>query len=724
MIRNRPGRLPRRLAWAAVALLALYALYLVAGNAFLHSRAARDLVNRKPEKFRMEWAGGHTLWPGHVSLRGVRMEGHVRRVGWAVEAEHARGRIALWPLLRREVRLPRVDADGLSGSLARAAGDIPPPEYRPGGWTLRIDRIVAGGIRGGELFGWKLAGNGRAEVGFRKRFHGGEVELFPSAAHFDGLAATRDGQDWLRDARLDATFALAPHRSADYPGLARLQLLAASLDLDGSVASLRTRLETDGRYQVGLLPGEGRVTARLALAGNALQPGGRVRVQAPLQVVDARGDELGNTFELSLDVDEDMRLRASAPEVPGHGLAVDADLRVPGRELPLQDWRARLAQAVGHARGRWHVPSIGALVALFAQADWLGLEGSGTVEGDLRLEGGRLREGSRLAARDVVARADVLGSRFSGRAHAEARIEAGVDGTPRSRVSLVLDRFAAAPGGAPSRPYVEGGGLRVDLEADARLAHMRDSSRARIRFNGARVPDLARFDPYLPNDRLRFGGGSGTLDGDLHVDGLGDVVEGTLRIRGRQVDLSVAGVDLRGDVEIDGRLRRGNLRRGNFDLGGTRVELRNVSFSEPGGATRSGWWAMLELERGQVEWKHPASLGGRLQARMKDVGFLLAMFADRARYPAWISRVVDAGEARVEGLWQWRDDALVLDRVRAANDRFDVAARMRLHARAHDGDLYVGWRKLGVGVELRGGRHRFHLRNAREWFDSHPHLLP
>src|SRR5690606_12355197 len=61
MVRNRPGRLPRRLAWAAVALLALYALYLVAGNAFLHSRAARDLVNRKPEKFRMEWAGGHTL---------------------------------------------------------------------------------------------------------------------------------------------------------------------------------------------------------------------------------------------------------------------------------------------------------------------------------------------------------------------------------------------------------------------------------------------------------------------------------------------------------------------------------------------------------------------------------------------------------------------------------------------------------------------------------------
>ena len=57
---------------AAIALGLLYVAYLAAGNAFLHSRYAHELVNRKPEKFQMDWNGGHTWWPGRVVLRQAR----------------------------------------------------------------------------------------------------------------------------------------------------------------------------------------------------------------------------------------------------------------------------------------------------------------------------------------------------------------------------------------------------------------------------------------------------------------------------------------------------------------------------------------------------------------------------------------------------------------------------------------------------------------------------
>lgn len=713
----------RWLRWVAIGLLLLYAAYLAAGNAFLHSRHAHDLVNRKPEKFRMDWTGGQTWWPGRVVLQGVRMDGHVRRTRWSVQATRASGRIALLPLLRRQIRVPWVEADGVSGSVARADTELPRPEPRAGGWTLRMDRIASDSIAGGDVFGWKIAGQGRAEVGFSKQFRGGPVELLPSSARFLDATASRDGEDWLREARIDATFALASHLSSDSPGLAKLDLLSATLDLDGKTVALRSVLGADGRYGFDAMPGEGQVTARLALAGGELAQGGQLRLHTPLHSVDPAGVDQASVLDLSLDVDEGLHLRAQVPDRPGHDIALDADVRLPGRALPLRDWRQRLVQATGTARGRWHVPSIGGLVALFAQADWLALEGSGTVEADLELAHGRLVEGSRLRARDVDAHANVLGNRFSGRAQADAVIEAGDGGALLSRVDLAMQRFRVAPDSAPSKPYVEGNDLRVDLVSDARLDRMRETSRARIRFDNARVPDLAVFNPYLPNDKLRFGGGSGTLTGDLRVDGAGDVGEGTLRVDGRGARLAVAGVDLRGDIALDGRLRRGNLERGNFELGGTRVALRNVAFTERDGASRSGWWATLDLDGGHVAWKRPSSAGGRLRAQMKDVGFLLAMFADRADLPDWIGKVVDAGQANVDGRWQWRGNTLVLDGMHAANDRFKLDARLRLQGSDRSGDLFAAWGRLGVGVELRGNRHKLHLLKAREWYDGQPPLL-
>lgn len=719
----RARRIRRWTIRAGIALLAAYVLYLVAGNAFLNLDAAQSLLNRKPEKFQIAWDGGHTLLPGRVALRDVRMRGHARRTAWTARAERASGRIAVLPLLRREIRIPWVQAEVVTGSVGRADSDLPPPESRPGGWTLRMDRIASDSIEGGEVFDWTLAGKGVAEVGFSKQFRGGAVELLPSSAAFTALSASRDGETWLRDARLASTFSLASHLSPDYPGLRKLELFAVTLELEAKAIAMRYQLGDDDRYRFAAIPGEGSIEAKLSLARGALGHGDRLRLAVPLHAIDADGSEYRNTLDVGLDVDDGLRLRVLLPDRGARWMTIDADLRLPGNALPLGDWHARLAKASGYARGQLRVPSIGGLMALFAQADWLALQGSGRVEADLTLADGRLATGSRLRVTEMDAHADALGSRFSGRATAEAAIEAAADGTPRSRVDVVMQRFTAAPAGASAPPWITGNDLRVQLAADAHLEHMRDTLQARIRFRDARVPDLTVFNPYLPNDKLRFASGSGRLSGDLRVDGDGEVGEGTLRVDAQRARLAVAGLDLRGDVVLDGRLRRGSLQQGEFDLGGTQLRVRNAAFSERGGVARSGWWATLDLEGGHVAWKQPSTMGGRLRARMKDVDFLLAMFADRADYPAWISRVVDAGEARVDGRWLWQGNALVLDRVRASNDRFQIDARMRLQGEDRRGDLYAKWGVLGVGVELQGTQHKLHLRNARQWYDGRPHLL-
>ncbi|WP_132986746.1 hypothetical protein [Luteimonas terricola] len=712
----------RRAGWI---LLGSWLAYLAVGNAFLNVDAAQSLLKRKPEKFQIAWDGGHTLLPGRVALRGVRMQGHARRTAWTAQAAHARGRIALLPLLAREIRIPWLEAEVVTGSVERADGDIPSPAHRPGGWTLRFDRIASDSIEGGRVFGVHVAGSGRAEVGFSKQFRGGPAELFPSTASFSGLSMGDGEVQWMHDGAVEAAFSM-PALPSGQSGQARLQALQASLALQGRPLGLRAELDDAGRYAFHLAPGAegGELDARLSLRNGALEPGGTLRLQLPLRARDADGAASDNALALRVEVDEDLHLQAQLPDRDPAQPSLDVELRLPGNALPLGDWRTRLVGSEGHVRGRWHMPSIGGVLALFMDSDWLALEGSGGIEADLQIGGGRLREGSTLRVRDVQARADVLDTRFEGVAHADAVLAREGEGGLQSRVELVMEEFSAARHEQPAQPLVSGRDLRVRLVSDGQLERMRETLAAHLVFKDARVPDIAALNAWLPSDGLRFGGGSGTLGADLRLDAAGDIGTGSLRVDARRARIEVAGLELAGDVAIDGRLRGGNLRDGRLSLDGSRVRLRNVAFRERDGQLRSGWWATVDIGRGEADWKSPVSARGDIQARMRDVGFLLAMFADRGDYPPWIGRLVDAGEARLRGRWAWRDGQLVLDGAHAENDRFTVDARMKIEGSRRRGDLHLAWGRLGVGMELDGAEHRLHLRNSRAWFDSRPSLLP
>ena len=82
-----------------------------------------------------------------------------------------------------------------------------------------------------------------------------------------------------------------------------------------------------------------------------------------------------------------------------------------------------------------------------------------------------------------------------------------------------------------------------------------------------------------------------------------------------------------------------------------------------------------------------------------------------------------AGQAQVQGRVQWRDDVLVLDRLQARNDRYEVLARLRLQGGQRQGDLYAKWRALSLGVEMQGTQRTFHPVRARAWYDSRPNYL-
>ncbi|WP_051412508.1 hypothetical protein [Pseudoxanthomonas sp. J35] len=712
----------RRALWTA---LLAWGGYLVLGNLFLNT-LLHPLANRRPEAFQAQWGVAHTLFPGYVSARQVRLQGQVRDLAWDVQADHVAGRIALWPLLRRELRVPSVVARNVGGGVRHVDRARPAPAPRAGGWTLLFERIASDSVREGHYDGLVLEGNGSASFGFSKQLRGGPIQVLDSSVHFDG-ARLRAGPHTLLDgATLDGAFSIARHTHAEALGLRTLLLTDAALGLDAEGASLRGYVGPDGRFRVGLVPGGGRLHGRLVVDDGVLQPGGRLAWTAPVRGTGVAGDVLDDTLNVDVQVDDDIGLRLRVPGREGGSLDLDAELRLQGRQLPVQGTLAGLLpRASGHVAGRWHFPSLGWVAPLFNAPSWFELEGAGELRADLRVEGGRVAPGSHVELPEVAAVATVMGTVVSGRGRVLAELGSGDGGALQTRMEAALDGYAIAAADAPQAPFARGDNLRLDVVVDGMPARGEGlaATTARLRFSDAVVPDLRVYNRFL-SGQMRIERGRGSASADLQLDGRGNLGQGKASVQGRDARMSFAGRQLRGDLGIDARLRRADLEQRRFDLDGSQVRLRDVSFRDAAGRTRQGWWADVDLPEARIDLPaaSPALVHGRVGAQARDAGFLLDLFGGTDR-PRWMERLVDSGKARAEGRVRWQGDTLVLDGVHARNDRYDVHARLELSDGQHRGQLLASMGPLSAGLGLQGDHHQWHLLRAREWFEGHPPLL-
>ena len=710
--------------WALLALVVLYALYLIAGNLFLNTSLGHAALNRQPEKFQMQWARGATWWPGRVSLSEVKLQGHVRHTQWSIRAASARGRIGLLPLLRREVHFPHVWVTDVVASVDQVDAEQASPTSRAGGWVLRFDRIASGTIHRAGFGKLLLEGEGSAEFGFVKQLRGGPMEVLPSTVKFSSARLTQEGQEYLRDGALDARFAIARHTRAQAQGLDKLRLSDIKLKLQGTTAALAVALDANGQGSFKTVPGQGQAKVGLKFSRGAFVPGSQLRWQMPLVSTDPTGVTHTDHVQVALQVDRDMALTAYMPPQAGGAFGLDADLRVAGNQVPLKDFGSLLPRTSGHVAGQWRFSSLRWLGRFFTRAPWLTLEGAGDVTADVQVVNGKVAAGSKFSVPEVAVVAEVMSNRIEGRGRADGHFDAGTNGGLLPTLNIVLSHYNVAANDNLRAPYVQGSDLHLDVVAGEDLAALRRSLRAHLTFKGARIPDLRIYNRYLPSQHLRFDGGSGVLSGDLHLDAKGDIGRGWIRVNGRKARMRVAGMSLRGDIDINTQLRRADLANRNFAVDGSAIRLDNVSFSEPGGESRSGWWARIDLPRARMDWDKPLSVGGNAGVRMKDVGFLLSLFSRQKEYPKWVFKLVDAGQAQVQGRVQWQRDTLVLDRIAASNDRFDLQARLRMRGQRRDGSLYAQWGVLSMAVQVDGPKNRFHLLRARQWYDAQPELRP
>lgn len=719
-VRDRYRRWPLRRRRALLGVLLAYAAYLLLGNLYLNTPLFELTTNRKPEKFRMQTGPAVTVLPGFITAWDVRMRGHVQRTVWTLRADRASGRIALWPLLHREIRMPWLEAVNVVGDIDRVADAIPPPPPSDQGWTLRFDAIHSGTIRRARFGELAIEGKGSGTVGFLKQLRGGPSELFPSQIAFD-QASVRYGKRQVFDqAHIATEFSFPRHYRAQAPGIRKLGIVDATLQMKGRSVALRVDTAGDTTH-LSTEPGLGNVQANLRLVRGELLPGSRINWRVPLHAGVGATDR--GVLTLLLDADRDIRVRARLPGQVDPRSMIDADLRIEGRTIPFAAPQQLLPRLSGTVAARWHFESLNWITDLFVRKPWLRLEGGGDASADLRLARGALLPGSRLDVPQVRAVAEVMRVRIAGQAQAVGRI-VGSRERPRAQLNVRMSQFALAPLAEPKAIFVQGRDLRLDLDGDAALSRLRESLAVRLRFEQARVPDLRAYQRYLPRSQVRILGGSGWLGGDLSLDAAGEIGHGNLRLHGQQARLQAVGLDLLGDLDVDARLKRGDLQGKRFDLGGTTLDLRGVRYGEA--AAQRGWWATLRVPQGRIAAASAAQTQADANAsiRMRDAGPLLALFAQRSDAPAWLLKLADAGQLDASGQLRWRKDGVWLDRLHARNERVSLQARLHVADAGAQGSLYARWGMLGAAVELKGEQRQWHLLGAQQWYAQQPDLLP
>lgn len=107
--------------WAIVVLVALVPLLLGAYAAttrwLLTGPKLRQIINKHPKSFTIDWDEARSPWPGRVRIRNLRLVGSDPNVEWTVHLENAELSYSLVALLRRTFVCERLVGSGLTFAL-------------------------------------------------------------------------------------------------------------------------------------------------------------------------------------------------------------------------------------------------------------------------------------------------------------------------------------------------------------------------------------------------------------------------------------------------------------------------------------------------------------------------------------------------------------------------------------------------------------------------------
>lgn len=352
---EREGATRRRLRRLAYLLLALAGFYLVAVNLFLNTDLAPWAINRKPEKFLVQWERGRTLIPGWTRLDDVRLRVQSKKAQWTLEVDSVRVRHNPLTLLVKRFDVGKISATGVVFRLRRRLepgeepGFAPPPidglenppavppevlypgPKPPRGWILNLGHAVAEEVREIWIEDHRFQGDGRASgrVSYQVR---GAFALDGAQAQLKGDITIGESVSAREvEAAIEAgfeKFVLRQNR-----GLAKLRFLSGRLRLDSpeiQLSALDPYFRDASWFTLG---GSGRLSADLRLEDGTPAAESQIEIEGASLEVDTLRHFLRGRGELRGHVEQrDGRLVSS---LEGHLQQIELGL-LGGDPLPLR----------------------------------------------------------------------------------------------------------------------------------------------------------------------------------------------------------------------------------------------------------------------------------------------------------------------------------------------------------------------------------------------------
>lgn len=707
--------LPHLRSWArrlAAGALLLAALYLLAANLFLLPSVGPALISRRPERFRIGWQSAWSLWPGEVRYRGLEVRGRQPRVRWWITAEQGTARIDLSSLLRREVRIEHLRAQGVRSQTDRLVSPPgPPPASTPAPrhppWTIRLEQVELSGVRALGYGPLLLEGDGRIAGSFRIALRR-EVELGATVLAMPQGRLLLRGGEVAREAGLRAELRLGPYSPREHRGAAGFDFLSGRLTVEGKVPELPVleRLGAPGAAPAG----PGTLAVDLRLEKGRLVRGSRVRFRSPGGGPDgARLAVSGEVVEAGLVLAADaaaldLRRRDGAPFLA----ADEARLTAGTPEL-------RLSRLIADVR-TLRKPLVG--------------DAGPPLRGDVEAAGLRLRTAGRTTGMEITAE--------RGRARIDLAAllarRVALDGLRAEGVEVRIER-----GQRPPPPPPDGARQPWTVQiANARIDRLRGIRADSFRLEGSGRAEgslawdgtgLEVRDAVLEMRRGRISSGPGELARGLDVRLAGELAPCVLRRHPGLAALDCATLSLRAAAEIprlralpaggagplraDLRIERGLLRPGSFlELGSGRSSV--IATVEGGDEPRLAA-EVRDLALGGGPGRPPLlrAAAVRVSVPADDLRAerFLASLRDRSLPP---SADLEATGLRMGATGERVAWSLALDRAQA---RLDLRALTRREAvlsavRAAEGRLEVRKSAPGEMIAASPGAHPWSVRIA------------
>ena len=657
----------RWLRRAALAVLALLALWLLLVNLALNTPPLLAALNRRPDRFRIEWTAAWCVVPGRVHARGLRIESRAARTGWRMEADRVAARIELRALAERMLRVPELGGDGVRSELFSHQEEPrprrPPPNggSRRGPWRFVFDRIELRHVRQVRFPGLRLTGDGSA-AGALRIVPGREVVVRGARFAMPDAQLRRGARVLVSRLALDTAVELGPYAPREHPGLGGWDFLSGTLTAHGAVDDLPLldRVRAAGPRQAGALAAELRVER------GRLTPGSTVLLTAPTSTP-------GSTLTFTGAVE-------GGPPAPLLRLELDARGLVGGRTAD----RPPVLQVETLALGTTSADTSVRGLVTAVRAHRRPHDGDAPpLLADARATGIRLdAPSSRLIAHAVL-------DRLAGRVDVGALLarSVAVDELEVDGASVRFD-LAAAP---PRRPPGQGEPWAVRL-GGARLVGLREVA----------IGDLAVVG-------AASAGGSLSLDraGTLQVrDAALSMPAGQLVVGGQPAARNLA-VELHANVEPvrSGPSRRRELLRATSGRASLRGEVASLNFLAPY-LQRTPWLGIqgqgaftgeLTLDHGRF------ALGSRLQVRGDPV--TATLLQSRATGRGTVDVVVEPGPKQPRTALRVRFDRFGLaDRRRPRQAPYLRGSGLRIAALAPEAvDLVSPVQDFDATVDLDDG---------------------